>query len=267
MKKAVVTIAGSDSSGGAGIQGDLKAMSANGVFGMSVISSITAQNTTGVIEVFHLPVQIIEAQMDALFRDIPVASIKTGMLATVDIVKAVSRKLRDCPAVPLVVDPVMIAKGGHRLLDPEAIDLIKRELLPQATLVTPNTYEAEALSKTTIQTLADAREAAKIIFKLGPRHVLLKGGHLAERPGTDLLYDGRFFRMYTTEFIDTPHTHGTGCSYASAIAAHLAKGTPIIQAIELAKQYITEAIRNGWALGQGHGPTDHFYFLNQAPAS
>lgn len=266
MKKAVLTIAGSDSSGGAGIQGDLKAMSANGVFGMSVISSITAQNTTGVIDVFHLPIQIIEAQMDAIFRDIPVACIKTGMLATVDIVAAVSRKLRDCHAVPLVVDPVMIAKGGHRLLDPEAIDLVKRELLPQATLVTPNRYEAEVLSNSTIQTLADAREAAKIIFKLGSRHVLIKGGHLSERPGTDLLYDGRFFRMYTTDFIDTPHTHGTGCSFASAIAAHLAKGTPMTQAIELAKQYITEAIRYGWALGKGHGPTDHFYFLNQAPA-
>ncbi|MDR4493641.1 MAG: bifunctional hydroxymethylpyrimidine kinase/phosphomethylpyrimidine kinase [Nitrospirales bacterium] len=267
MKKAVLTIAGSDSSGGAGIQGDLKAMSANGVFGMSVISSITAQNTTGVTDVFHLPIQIIEAQLAAIFKDIPVACIKTGMLANADIVIAVSRNLRDGPPVPLVVDPVMVAKGGHRLLDPEAVDVIKRELLPQATLVTPNIYEAETLSNTTIRTLADAREAAKMIFKLGCRHVLIKGGHLSERPGTDLLYDGRFFKMYTTDFIDTPHTHGTGCSFASAIAAHLARGAPMTEAIELAKRYITEAIRFGWALGKGHGPTDHFYFLNQATAT
>lgn len=267
MKKAVLAIAGSDPSGGAGIQGDLKSMSANGVFGLSVISSITAQNTTGVTAVFHLPIQIIEAQLEAIFKDIPVACIKTGMLATADIVRAVSRKLRDWPSVPLVVDPVMIAKGGHRLLEPEAIDLIKRELLPQATLVTPNIFEAEALSNTTIRTLADAREAAKIIFQLGCRHVLIKGGHLSERPGTDLLYDGRFFKMYTADFIDTPHTHGTGCSFASAIAAHLAKGTLMPDAIDMAKRYITEAIRHGWALGQGHGPTDHFYFLHQVPAT
>lgn len=266
MKKAVLAIAGSDPSGGAGIQGDLKSMSANGVFGMSVITSITAQNTTGVSAVFHLPIQIIEAQLEGIFKDIPVACVKTGMLATADIVTAVSRKLHDGPPVPLVVDPVMIAKGGHRLLEPEAIDLIKHELLPQATLVTPNIFEAEALSNTIIRTLADAREAAKIIFKLGCQHVLIKGGHLSERPGTDLLYDGRFFNMYTADFIDTPHTHGTGCSFASAIAAHLARGTPMIEAIGIAKRYITEAIRHGWALGKGHGPTDHFYFLNQVSA-
>lgn len=266
MKKAVLTIAGSDSSGGAGIQADLKAMSANGVFGMSVITSITAQNTTGVSAVFHLPISILEAQLDAIFSDISVACIKTGMLATTDIVSTVSRKLRDFGPSQLVVDPVMVAKGGHRLLEPEAMDLIKRELIPQATLLTPNIFEAEALSNTTIRTLAEAREAAKIIFKLGCRNVLIKGGHLSERPGTDLLYDGRFFKMYAAEFIDTPHTHGTGCTLASAIAAHMAKGTPIPDAIDLAKRYLTEAIRHGLAIGKGHGPTDHFYFLNQTTA-
>ena len=266
MKKAVLTIAGSDSSGGAGIQADLKAMSANGVFGMSVITSITAQNTTGVSAVYHLPITILEAQLEAIYSDIPVAGVKTGMLATADIVSTVSQKLRDSPPANLVVDPVMVAKSGHRLLESDAVDRLTRELIPQATLVTPNIYEAEVLSNTTIRNLAEAREAAKIIFKLGCRHVLIKGGHLLERPGTDLLYDGRFFKMYTGEFIDTPHTHGTGCTFASAIAAHLAKGISIPDAVDLAKRYLTEAIRHGLAIGKGQGPTDHFYFLNQNPA-
>ena len=262
MKKAVLTIAGSDPSGGAGIQADIKAMSANGVFGMSVVTSITAQNTMGVTSVFHLPIQMLEAQMDAIFSDIPVTCVKTGMLATPDIVTTVSRKLREMAPNSLVVDPVMIAKGGHRLLESDAMELLIRELIPQATLITPNIFEAEVLSHTSIRTLAEARNAAKIIFKLGCPNVLIKGGHLAERPGTDLLYDGRFFKMYPGEFIDIPHTHGTGCTFASAIAAHLAKGTPIPEAIDIAKRYLTEAIRHGLPLGNGHGPTDHFYFIN-----
>jgi hydroxymethylpyrimidine/phosphomethylpyrimidine kinase len=261
MKKAVLTIAGSDSSGGAGIQADLKAMSANGVFGMSVLTSITAQNTCGVSAVFHLPSSIIEAQLDAIFSDIPVAVAKTGMLATSNIVATVSRKLARQNLEHLVVDPVMVAKGGHPLLEPDAISILKAELLPQASLLTPNIYEAEMLSGMSIKTLADARGAAKVIYQLGCKHVLIKGGHLQEQPGTDLLYDGQFFRMFKGEFIQTSTTHGTGCTFASAIAAHLAKGRTIPDAIETAKQYITEAIRHGLALGKGHGPTDHFYFL------
>jgi hydroxymethylpyrimidine/phosphomethylpyrimidine kinase len=261
MKNAVLTIAGSDSSGGAGIQADLKAMSANGVFGMSVLTSITAQNTCGVSAVFHLPASIIEAQLEAIFSDIPVAVAKTGMLATSEIVATVSRRLAKHPMEHLVVDPVMVAKGGYPLLEQDAIAIVKAELLPQASLVTPNIYEAEILSGMSIQTLADARVAAKAIYRLGCKHVLIKGGHLPEQPGTDLLYDGRFFRMYTGEFIQTSTTHGTGCTFASAIAAHLAKGKLIPDAIEAAKHYTTEAIRHGLALGKGHGPTDHFYFL------
>jgi len=261
MKKAVLTIAGSDSSGGAGIQADLKSMSANGVFGMSVLTSITAQNTCGVSAVFHLPSSIIEAQLDAVFSDIPVTVAKTGMLATSDIIRTVSQRLAKQHLEHLVVDPVMIAKGGHPLLEQDAISILKTALLPQASLLTPNIYEAEILSGLPIKTLADARVAAKVIFQLGCKHVLIKGGHLQEHPGTDLLYDGRFFRMYKGEFIQTSSTHGTGCTFASAIAAHLAKGRTIPDAIETAKQYTTEAIRHGLALGKGHGPTDHFYFL------
>jgi hydroxymethylpyrimidine/phosphomethylpyrimidine kinase len=261
MKPPVLTIAGSDCSGGAGIQADLKALSANSVFGMSVITSITAQNTCGVSSVFHLPSSIIDAQLDAIFSDIPVKTIKTGMLATPDIISIVSKKLALQNIEHLVVDPVMIAKGGHALLEEDAISTLKSQLCPQAFLITPNIYEAQILSDMTINSIADARTAAKIIHQLGCRHVLIKGGHLQEQPGTDLLYDGRFFRMYKGEYIQTQNTHGTGCTLASAIAAHLAKGKSIADAIEAAKTYTTEAIRHSFTLGKGHGPTDHFYFL------
>ena len=261
MKKPVLTIAGSDPSGGAGIQADLKTLSANGVFGMSVLTSITAQNTCGVSTVFHLPPDIIEAQIDAIFSDIPVTTIKTGMLATPSIIMTVSKKLITKSIEHLVVDPVMVAKGGHVLLEEEAISSLKSELCPQAFLITPNIFEAEVLSGMTIMTLAEVRTAAKIIYELGCRHVLIKGGHLQEQPGTDLLYDGRFFRMYKGEYLQTQNTHGTGCTLASAIAAHLAKGKPIADAVEAAKAYTTEAIRHSFTLGKGHGPTDHFYFL------
>jgi hydroxymethylpyrimidine/phosphomethylpyrimidine kinase len=261
MKPPVLTIAGSDCSGGAGIQADLKALSANSVFGMSVLTSITAQNTCGVSSVFHLPSAIIEAQLDAIFSDIPVRTIKTGMLATPEIITTVSNKLATQNIEHLVVDPVMVAKGGHVLLEDDAISTLKAKLCPQASLLTPNIHEAEVLSGMTIKTLSEVRAAAKIIHQLGCQHVLIKGGHLLEQPGTDLLYDGRFFRMYKGEYIQTQNTHGTGCTLASAIAAHLAKGKPMADAIESAKAYTTEAIRHSFTLGKGHGPTDHFYFL------
>lgn len=261
MKPTVLTIAGSDPSGGAGIQADLKALSANSVFAMSVLTSITAQNTCGVSSVFHLPSPIIEAQLDAIFSDIPVKTIKTGMLATQEIITTVRRKLTAQSIEHLVVDPVMVAKGGHALLEDDAISTLKSQLCSQAFLITPNIYEAQVLSGVTINTIADARAAAKVIHQLGCRHVLITGGHLQEQPGTDLLYDGRFFRMYKGEYIQTQNTHGTGCTFASAIAAQLAKGVPITDAIEKAKAYTTEAIRHSFTLGKGHGPTDHFYFL------
>lgn len=259
--KQVLSIAGSDSGAGAGVQADLKAMSANGVYGLSVITSITAQNTKGVTAVHDLPVSIIEQQLDAVLDDFDVAAVKTGMLSSVKILEAVSRKLRHAQISDLVVDPVMVAKSGDALLQPDAVEALKTALIPQALVVTPNVHEAERLSGLEIRTLAVARQAAKIIHKMGCRHVLIKGGHLLIERGTDLLYDGRFFNVYKGEFLETPHTHGTGCTYASAIAAHVARGKPVPDAVETAKTYITEAIRHGLAIGHGRGPINHFYFL------
>lgn len=236
-------------------------MSANGVFAMSVITAITAQNTEEVTEVFELPVSIIEAQIDAVFDDFEVAAVKTGMLSSAEIVKAVAKMLRPQKVVNLVVDPVMVAKSGQALLKPEAMEALKRDLIPLALVITPNVQEAEHLSGLPIKTLADARQAAKAIHKLGCRNVLIKGGHLLAERATDLLYDGRFFNIFKGEFIDTPHTHGTGCTFASAVAAQLARGKALPDAVQTAKAYVTEAIRHGLAIGHGRGPTNHFYFL------
>jgi len=260
--KQVLTIAGSDSGGGAGIQADLKAMSANGTFAMSVITSITAQNTKGVTAIYDLPDTIIEAQIDAIFDDFEVSAVKTGMLSNATTTALVGRKMKQYGVTKLVVDPVMVSKSGHELLQPNAIDWMKQDLIPLAYLLTPNIPEAERLTRTTIRTLPEARQAAKMLHQLGCQHVLIKGGHLLERPATDLLYDGRFFRMFTGDFIDTTTTHGTGCTFASAITAQLALGKPIADAIEAAKTYTTSAIRHGLAIGHGHGPTNHFFFLS-----
>jgi hydroxymethylpyrimidine/phosphomethylpyrimidine kinase len=259
--KQVLTIAGSDSAGGAGIQADIKAMSANGVFAMSAITAITAQNTEEVTEVFELPVSIIAAQIDAVFDDFEVAAVKTGMLSSADIVTAVAKLLKPQNVANLVVDPVMISKSGHRLLKPDAVEALIRELLPLARLVTPNVHEAQQLSGIEIKTLADARSAAKIIYKLGCKNVLVKGGQLLEDRATDVLYDVQYFEIFKGDFIKTPHTHGTGCTYASAIAAHLALGKSLSHAVKTAKSYVTEAIRHSLEIGHGKGPTNHFYFL------
>jgi hydroxymethylpyrimidine/phosphomethylpyrimidine kinase len=259
--KQVLTIAGSDSGGGAGIQADIKAMSANGVFAMSVITAITAQNTEEVTEVFEVPPSMIAAQIDAVFDDFEVAAVKTGMLSSVPIVEIVAKMLKPQQVVNLVVDPVMIAKSGHSLLKADAIEAVKKQLFPLALLVTPNVHEAQQLSGIRITSLAEARRAAKVIHGFGCKHVLIKGGHLLAERATDLLYDGRFFNVFKGEFIETPHTHGTGCTFASAIAAHLAHGKSVVDAVQAAKAYVTEAIRHGLAIGHGSGPTNHFYFL------
>ncbi len=259
--KQVLTIAGSDSGGGAGIQADIKSMSANGVFAMSVVTAVTAQNTEEVTDVFELPTSIVAAQIDAVFDDFDVAAVKTGMLSSAAIVEIVARMLKPQNVTNLVVDPVMISKSGHLLLKPDAINAIKGQLFPLALLVTPNIHEAQQLSGIEIKTLADARRAAKIIHGFGCKHVLIKGGHLPTDRATDLLYDGRFFNVFKGEFIDTLHTHGTGCTFASAIAAHLAQGKSVNDAVQAAKTYLTEAIRHSLAIGHGTGPTNHFYFL------
>lgn len=261
--KQVLTIAGSDSGGGAGIQADLKAMSANGVFAMSVITAITAQNTEEVTDVFELPPSIIVSQLDAVFDDFEVAAVKTGMLSSTAIVETVVKMLAPQKIGLLIVDPVMVSKSGHPLLRPDAVDAVKTQLLPLAFVVTPNIHEAQQLSGIQITSLADARRAAKVIHGFGCKHVLIKGGHLLNERATDLLYDGRFFNVLKGEFIETSHTHGTGCTFASALAAHLARGRSVLDAAQAAKTYVTQAIRHGLAIGHGHGPTDHFYFLER----
>ncbi len=261
--KQVLTIAGSDSGGGAGIQADLKAMSANGVFAMSVITAVTAQNTEEVTDVFELPPSIIASQLDAVFDDFEIAAVKTGMLSSTTIVETVVKMLAPQKIGLLVVDPVMVSKSGHPLLQPDAVDAMKIQLLPLAFVVTPNIHEAQQLSGIQITSLADARRAAKVIHGFGCKHVLIKGGHLLSERATDLLYDGRFFNVLKGEFIETSHTHGTGCTFASALAAHLARGRSVLDAAQAAKAYVTQAIRHGLAIGHGHGPTDHFYFLER----
>lgn len=259
--KQVLTIAGSDSGGGAGIQADIKSMSANGVFAMSVITAITAQNTEEVTDVFELPTSIIAAQIDAVFDDFEVAAVKTGMLSSRAIVETVAKMIKPQNVANLVVDPVMISKSGHPLLKPDAIESVTSKLFPLALLVTPNVHEAQQLSGIEIKTLVDARRAAKIIHGFGSKYVLITGGHLLAERATDLLYDGRFFNVYKGEFIDSPHTHGTGCTFASAIAAHLARGKSVNDAVQTAKTYLTETIRHGLAIGHGTGPTNHFFFI------
>jgi hydroxymethylpyrimidine/phosphomethylpyrimidine kinase len=260
--KQALTIATSDSGGGAGIQADIKAMQANGVFALSVLVAVTAQNTKTVTMVHPLPRDIIEAQIDAVFNDFEIGGVKTGMLFSAEIVKFVSEKLRVLNIKNLVVDPVMISKSGCVLLKPDAVEQVKRDLLPLAAVITPNIHEAQRLAEMTIATLDDVKEAARRIHRLGCKTVLIKGGHLKAAPATDLLYDGKTFTVISGKFIETQNTHGTGCTYSAAIAAHLALGKGLIPAIRAAKVYITEAIRHSLSIGHGQGPTNHFYFLS-----
>ncbi|MEM1041354.1 MAG: bifunctional hydroxymethylpyrimidine kinase/phosphomethylpyrimidine kinase [Bacteroidota bacterium] len=269
-KPLALTIAGSDSGGGAGIQADIKAMEANGVFAASVIAAVTAQNTKAVTAAFDLPLGIIEAQLDAVADDFDFGAVKTGMLSSAAIIDLVARKVQEYgsgtrPLGPLVVDPVMISKSGFALLKPDAVEAMKHRLIPLAALVTPNTHEAERLADTEIRTLDDAEAAARSIAALGAGAVLVKGGHLdGEADAVDVLFDGAEMHHLRAERIDTPHTHGTGCTYASAIAAHLARGAALTEAVERAKAYVTEAIRHGLPIGGGHGPTNHFFALAEA---
>lgn len=263
-----LTIAGSDSGGGAGIQADIKAMEANGVFAASVITAVTAQNTKAVTAAFDLPLDIIEAQIDAVADDFTFGAVKTGMLSSAAIIELVARKVAQHDLRPLVVDPVMISKSGFALLRPEAESALKERLLPLAALVTPNVHEAERLAGIEIRTLSDAEAAARAIHSLGPAAVLVKGGHLeGEADAVDVLFDGSDVHLIRGERIATPHTHGTGCTYASAIAARLARGEGLLEAVRQAKRYVTEAIRHALPIGGGHGPTGHFYFLREAVAA
>jgi hydroxymethylpyrimidine/phosphomethylpyrimidine kinase len=254
-----LTIAGSDSGGGAGIQADLKTFAALGVYGTSAITAITAQNTLGVTAIAALPADIVTAQIEAVFSDIGADAVKTGMLANVAIVEAVAAAIAALDLPNVVVDPVMIAKSGDRLLDDDAIGAIRTELLPRAFVVTPNAPEAEELAGMSIRSLEDARDAARAIHRLGPGAVVLKGGHLPGDEAIDLLYDGHGFQEYRAPRLQARHTHGTGCTFAAAITASLALGQPLAEAVAEAKRYVTEAIRRGLPVGRGHGPVDHFW--------
>lgn len=257
-----LTIAGSDSGGGAGIQADIKAMQANGVFAATVLTAVTAQNTVAVTDAMDLPLSLIESQIDAVLSDIRVSAAKTGMLSSSEIIRCVAAKVREYEIGPLVVDPVMISKSGFSLLKDDAIDALKSDLLPLAAVCTPNAHEAARLVGFEILSESDARAAARLICEMGPQAVLVKGGHLeAEKDAVDVLYDGQKYFTFRAPRIDTPHTHGTGCTYAATIAAHLAKGWSVERATEEAKTYVTRAIKAGFAIGRGHGPIDHFYFL------
>jgi hydroxymethylpyrimidine/phosphomethylpyrimidine kinase len=255
-----LTIAGSDSGGGAGIQADLKTFAALGVYGMTAITAVTAQNSLGVESVVELDPEIISQQIHAVVSDIGIDAVKTGMLANAAIVSRVARALTRLELKNLVVDPVMVAKGGHRLLRADAVAAVKHELLPLAMLVTPNVEEAEVLTNRQIRDLDGMREAAVRIQELGPRQVLITGGHLPGSP-VDLFYEGHNFREYASERIDTPHTHGSGCTLASAVTAGLARGLPLEEAIRRAREFVHGAIRHGLALGKGHGPLHHFHEL------
>jgi len=256
---SVLTIAGSDSGGGAGIQADIKTISLLGSYAASVITALTAQNTRGVSSIHGLPPSFVIDQLDTVLLDIPIDVIKTGMLHTPAIVSALAENLSERKTIiPLVIDPVMIAKGGASLMDRDAINIFIQQLLPQAYLLTPNIPEAERLVGTAIRTDAEMVDAARELHRMGAANVLIKGGHLAGQQSTDVLFDGNDFQHFTAERMFTSNTHGTGCSYASAIAAFLAQGEPLRSAVEKAKGFITAAIRLSRQLGKGHSPVNHY---------
>jgi hydroxymethylpyrimidine/phosphomethylpyrimidine kinase len=256
--RTALTIAGSDSSGGAGIQADLKTFSALGVYGMSAITAITAQNTVTVTDVLPLPPSMVVAQVDAVADDLPVHAVKIGMLANAAIASAVADVLARRRLPHIVLDTVMVAKGGARLMDDDAVATIREVLFPLAEAVTANGPEATALTGLPVTTLAEARRAAERLVALGARAVVVKGGHL-EGAAVDVLCDGTSVTEFPGERIDTPHTHGTGCTFASAMAAGLALGDSVPEAVARAKAFVTEAIRRAPGLGQGHGPLGHFF--------
>ena len=262
MKK-VLSIAGSDCSGGAGIQADLKTFSAHGVFGMSVIVSVVAENTSRVIDIQNVTPDMIEKQIDAVFEDIEVDSVKVGMLSTPACMKAVAGKLRQYKPKNVVIDPVMYAKNGSPLMDPNATDVLVATIIPLADILTPNIPEAEKITGMTIENIAKMEGAARSIHSMGCQNVLVKGGHAVDNTDValDVLFDGEKFYGFEAPRIDTKNTHGTGCTYSSAIASNLALGLDMKSAVSAAKEYVTTAIHHAPSIGKGHGPIHHFYDL------
>ena len=260
MLKKVLSIAGSDCSGGAGIQADLKTFSALGVFGMSVIASVVAENTSRVIGIQDISPDMVQKQIDAVFTDIDVDAVKIGMLSTPECMIAVAEKMLEYHPRHIVVDPVMYAKNGCPLMDTAAVEPLIKTIVPIAEVLTPNIPEAEKMAFMNITCIKDMEEAAKRIFELGCRAVVIKGGHAAGH-AVDVLYDGRAISRLEAARIATKNTHGTGCTFSSAIAAQLACGKNIKDAVTRAKEYVTTAIEHSFAIGKGNGPTNHFYEL------
>jgi hydroxymethylpyrimidine/phosphomethylpyrimidine kinase len=259
-----LTIAGSDSGGGAGIQADLKTFQELGVYGMSALTAVTAQNTLGVQAVYPLEAEAVAAQLDSIGADLQPEALKTGMLFSSGIIRTVAGKISQYGWKSLVVDPVMVAKGGSPLLQQEAVTALITELLPLSLVVTPNIPEAEILTGMTISGLQDREKAALLLHAMGPRYVVLKGGHDDGTPGVlDLFYDGQEFIYIDSPRIATRHTHGTGCTYSAAMAAGLAKGNTVGEAIHTAKAFIQAAIEDSLNIGAGHGPTNHFAYGNR----
>ncbi|HBT46878.1 MAG TPA: bifunctional hydroxymethylpyrimidine kinase/phosphomethylpyrimidine kinase [Peptococcaceae bacterium] len=256
MHKAL-TIAGSDSGGGAGIQADLKTFAALEVYGTSVITSVTAQNTCGVLGSYDLPPDFVALQMDAVLQDIGADAAKTGMLANAEIVRIVARKIEEYGVKKLVVDPVMVAKSGHALLAPEACEVMIKELIPLAMVVTPNVEEAAALTGRPIRTEEDMEEAARRIREWGVPFVIVKGGHLPGEEVVDILFDGFKVYRFVGPRVNTNNTHGTGCTFAAAVTAFLARGLEVPEAARRAKEYLGRALAAGRPVGRGFGPVHH----------
>ncbi|NJK34381.1 MAG: bifunctional hydroxymethylpyrimidine kinase/phosphomethylpyrimidine kinase [Oscillatoriales cyanobacterium SM2_2_1] len=262
MTAIALTIAGSDSSGGAGIQADLKTFAFQRIHGASVLTCVTAQNTCGVTRVDALPLEAITAQLEAVVTDLAVGAVKTGMLLNGEIISLVAKKLVSFGLQPLVVDPVMVSRTGAKLIDDGAIAQMQHRLLPLATLLTPNRYEAQILAQRTIDNLDDMKQAAVAIHAQGCGSVLVKGGAMpAPYGGIDVLFDGDRLEVLETAYITTPHTHGTGCTLSAVITANLAKGSTLWDAVVHGKAYVTEALRHSLAIGRGRGPVGHFFPL------
>jgi hydroxymethylpyrimidine/phosphomethylpyrimidine kinase len=270
--RIALTIAGSDSGAGAGIQADLKTFAAHGIYGVSVITAVTAQNTTGVLAAAPVAADLVTAQLEAVMSDLSVHAAKTGMLANAAIVEAVAAAADDLELPFLIVDPVLVSSSGDPLLDDEGLLAMKKELLRRAHAVTPNIPEAEVLSGIRIRSEQDRREAARRIFDLGPANVVITGGHADDRWGpvsggaaeriVDLVYDGEVFTDYATDRVTGRHTHGTGCTFSAVLTSHLALGRPLTEAVPRAQEYVAGAIRHAPGLGRGAGPMNHFWRLD-----
>lgn len=261
--KTVLTIAGSDCSGGAGIQADLKTMCSLGVYGMSVINALTAQNTTGVYGIMEVTPEFCGLQLDCVFQDIYPDAIKIGMVSSHDLIKVIADKLQEYKAHHIVLDPVMVSTSGSKLINDEAIESLKKILIPLATVITPNIPESEVLSGIEIKDKKAMEKAAKIIYNQSHVNVLVKGGHLIE-DAQDCLYDGTSYHWFISKRIDNPNTHGTGCTLSSAIASYLALGYDLKESIQYAKDYLTGALEDGLNLGKGSGPMNHCYKIRKS---